>query len=260
LAEPARPPAAVPRPAVVHTYRMLLPVALADMRRVGPFYAFFSIVLPAGILFFVTTTGAAADVTSQRYLAGGALGASLAMGPALMLCARFGLARENNEFDYWASLPIPKVSLVLAMCTAHLLFSLPGVLTLGVLAMLFLEVSLPGILAALALVPLAALTMAGVGAALGSRAPTAVAGNLIGNMLLAVTLFLSPLMSRLDAFPPFLRPVAFAVPTTYVADALRHVLGGTPTYLPIGVDLAVLAGLSGMTLVLAHRLLDWRGR
>ncbi|MGE5831233.1 MAG: ABC transporter permease, partial [Micromonosporaceae bacterium] len=149
--------------------------------------------------------------------------------------------------------------LVLAFVSAHLLFSLPGVVCLGLLGVAFLDVSPLALLAALALAPLAALAMAGLGALLGSRAPSAIAGNLIGNLLLAGVLFLSPLMSRLDAYPGFLRPVAFVVPTTYAADAFRHVLGGVPTYLPLPVDLAVLGGLTVGLLMLAHRLLGWRG-
>ncbi len=260
LAVATPPPAVLSKPKIVDAYRRLLPVTLADMRSIGPFYAFFSILLPAGILFFVSTTGTQTSPAALRYLAGGVFAASVCMGPAIMLCARLGLAREHNEFDYWASLPIPKVSLVLALCTAHLLFSLPGVLAMGVLAVSFLGVGPGGVLAALALAPLAALAMAGIGAFLGSRAPTAIVGNLIGNLLLAVVLFLSPLMSRLDAYPAFLRPVAYAVPATYVADAFRHVLGGEPTLLPFGADLAVLVGLAVVLLTLTHRLLDWRGR
>lgn len=253
MAEPARP-------SVFSAYLRLLPVALADLRRVGAFYAFFSILLPAGILFFVTTTGAATAPDAQRYIAAGALTASLAMGPALMLCVRFGIANENDEFDYWASLPVPRISLILALVSAHLLFSLPGVLVLGVLGLAFLGVTLPALLAALLLVPLSALAMTALGAVLGARAPNSIAGNLIGNMLLAAALFLSPLMNRIDAYPGFLRPVTFAVPTTYVADAFRHVLGGAPTYLPLAVDLAILVVLTVGGLTLVHRLMDWRGR
>jgi ABC-2 type transport system permease protein len=249
-----------PRPGVLTSYARLLPVMLADMRSMGPFYAFFSVLLPAGILFFVTTTGAATGPEQLRYLAGGALTISLSMGPAVLLCGRLGLAREHNEFDYWAALPVAKASLVLALCTAHLLFSVPGLVAMFVIAVAWLGVGVTGALAALPLVPLAVLAMAGVGAFFGSRAPNAIAGNLIGNLLLAVVLFLSPLMSRLDAYPGFLRPVTYAIPTTYVADAFRHVLDGGPTYLPFAVDLFVLGALAVALLTLTHRLLDWRGR
>lgn len=254
-------PDPVPAPLpVVAAFLREMPIVLAELRRVGAFYAFFSIVLPAGILFFVTTTGVSRDPGGLRYLAGGALAASLALGPAVMLCVRLGLANENDEFAYWASLPVPKISLVLAHSTGHLLFSLPGVVCLGLLAVASLEVAPLALVGALPLVPLAALAMVGIGALLGSRARNAITGNLISNLLIAVVLFLSPLMSRLDAYPGWLRPIAYLVPTTYVADAFRHVLGGDPTYLPFAVDLAVLLALTTGLLALAHRLLDWRGR
>jgi ABC-2 type transport system permease protein len=260
LSSSAPPLATIRRPRVLDAYARLLPVILADMRSLGPFYAFFSILLPAGILFFVGTTGVATDPVALRYLAGGAFAASLSMGPAVMLCARLGRAREYNEFDYWASLPVPKVSLILALCTAHLVFSLPGVLAMGLISIGLLGVSFLGLLAAFALAPLAAVALAAVGTFLGSRAPNSIVGNLIGNLLLAVVLFLSPLMSRLDEYPVVLRPVAYLVPTTYVADAFRHVLGGAPTYAPFVVDLAVLVALGAALLLATHRLLDWRSK
>ncbi|MBV1850755.1 ABC transporter permease [Catellatospora tritici] len=245
------------RPSALSAYLRLLPVVLAEFRTTGPFYVFFSVLLPAGILFFVNTSGGDVDL---RYLAGGALAASLAMGPAVMLCARLGLAREHHEFDYWATLPVPKVSLVLALCTGHLLFSLPGVAAMLALGWFLLGIPGTGVLAALPLVPLAALTLAGLGAFLGSRAPNSIVGNLIGNLVLAVALFLSPLMTRLDAYPALLKPVAYAIPTTYVADAFRHVFHAGPVLVPFWVDLAVMGGLTAALLVLTHRLLDWRGR
>ncbi|NUR26923.1 MAG: ABC transporter permease [Catenulispora sp.] len=246
------------RPSGAGAYLRLLPVIMADFRTVGPFYVFLGVLLPAGILFFVHTSGGAANDADLRYLAGGALAASLTMGPAVMLCARLGLAREHREFDYWATLPIPKASLLLALCTGHLLFSLPGVVAMLAIGYFLLGVPAWGLLAALPLVPLAALTLAGVGAFLGSRAPNSIVGNMLGNLVLAVTLFLSPVMSQLDAYPAFLRPVAYVVPTTYVADAFRHVFDAGPVYLPFGVDLAVMAGLAVVLVALVHRLLDWR--
>jgi ABC-2 type transport system permease protein len=248
------------RPGAVRAYARLLPVVLADFRTTGPFYVFFSVLLPAGILFFVHTTGAGGSREELRYLAGGALAASLTMGPAVMLCARLGLAREHQEFDYWATLPVPKVSLVLALCTGHLLFSLPGVAAMLAIGYFLLGVPLSGVLAVLPLVPLAALAMAGIGAFLGSRAPNSIVGNLLGNLVLAVALFLSPVMTELSAYPAVLRAVAYAVPTTYVADAFRHVLDAGPTYAPLVVDIAVMGGLAALLVALTHWLLDWRVR
>ena len=251
--------AARTRRRVLDGYLRLLPVTLAEFRSTGAFYLFFSLLFPAGGLFFVVTSGAGTGPDDLRYLAGGALAASLAMGPAVMLCSRLGLAREHREFDYWASLPVSKTSLVLALCTAHLVFSLPGVAAMLVLAGVFLAVPGWGLVGVLPLLPLATVALAGVGAFVGSRAPTGVAGTLLGNLMLTLFLFASLLMTRLDAYPAFLRPVVYLVPTTYVADAFRHLVGGR-TVLPVGVDVAVLAAVAVGTLWFTHRRLDWRSR
>jgi ABC-2 type transport system permease protein len=230
---------------------------LADFRSTGGFYLFFSLLLPAGVLHFVLTSVGAADDAAKRYFAAGAVATSLAMSPAVMLCGRLGLARESREFDYWATLPVSKAGYVLALSTAHLAFSLPGVVGMLVLAVVFLGVEITGALGALALIPLAVAALVGLGAFVGSRARSGVVGTLFGNFLLSVFLFLSPMMTRWDAYPAFLQPVAYAIPTTYVADAFRHAMGAT-TDLPLTTDVLVLAAITIAGLWLTHRFLDWR--
>ena len=65
-------------------------------------------------------------------------------------------------------------------------------------------------------------------------------------------------MTRLDAYPAALRPLAYAVPTTHVADAFRHVFDAGPVYLPFPVDVAVIGSLLVGLTVLVHKLLNWR--
>jgi ABC-2 type transport system permease protein len=243
----------------LRSYRRLVPVMLADFRSTGGFYLFFSLLLPAGVLYFVLTSAGATDSAARRYFAAGAVATSLAMGPAVMLSARLGLARENREFDYWATLPVSKAGYVLALSTAHLAFSLLGVVAMLVLAVVFLGVPASGALGALALIPLAVVALAGLGAFVGSRAPSGIAGTLLGNLMLGVFLFLSPMMTHWDAYPAVLRPVAYAIPTTYIADAFRHAMGAA-TDLSLGTDVAVLAAVAVAGLWLTHRFLDWRVR
>jgi ABC-2 type transport system permease protein len=242
---------------LLRSYRRLVPVMLADFRSTGGFYLFFSLLLPAGVLYFVLTSAGATDDAARLYFAAGAVATSLAMGPAVMLSARLGLARENREFDYWATLPVSKAGYVLALSTAHLAFSLPGVVGMLVLAVVLLGVHVSGALWALALIPLAVVALVGLGAFVGSRAPSGIAGTLLGNLLLGAFLFLSPMMTHWSAYPAVLRPVAYAIPTTYMADAFRHAMGAA-TDLSLTTDVAALVAVAVAGLWLTHRCLDWR--
>jgi ABC-type multidrug transport system permease subunit len=64
-------------------------------------------------------------------------------------------------------------------------------------------------------------------------------------------------MLPLDVLPVPFRVVALFMPTTYVADAFRAVLGEhTGTHLTL--DLIVLAGFSAVFLTITYFRLDWR--
>jgi ABC-2 type transport system permease protein len=107
------------------------------------------------------------------------------------------------------------------------------------------------------LVPLAVLPLTGVGAMLGTVSPNGHVANILGNIVLLFAGILSPLMLPLEALPVPLRIISQFVPTTYVADAFRAVLGGN-----IGTnvvfDVIILALFSAVLLTFTYFRLDWR--
>jgi len=70
-------------------------------------------------------------------------------------------------------------------------------------------------------------------------------------------MFLSGTLFPLDALPQFLRPVANAMPLTYLGDALKQTMLGAPALLPLWVDFAVLGGCLVVLAVLAVRFFRW---
>lgn len=182
---------------------------------------------------------------------------SIAYGPTTMLIGKIGWGKQNKEFHYWAALPIPKLTLILAIVSVYLLFAIPGLVTSYVIGCWLFTLPLSKGLALLLFVPLGALSLTGFGAILGVYAKDGETSNIYGNVLIGLVTFLSPTIIPLEAMPFPLRIVAMFIPTTYVADSFRSALEGN-----LGINLIydglILVGFSVAFLVLVYRKLDWR--
>ena len=261
LAAPeAAPPYPPPRRSVVDATRQyagLVRVLLAEYRSTWFFHAFFSLLLPVGLVYFFTTLSS--DIGRDRaiYLVGSNLATSIAFGPASMTITKIGWGRHNREFDYWAALPVPKVALVLALVSVALLFAIPGVAGTYVVGCLLLGLPLGGGLAFVPLVPLAALSLAGFGAFLGTYAKDGPTAGILANLLIGFVTFLSPMAVPAAELPAPLRLIAPLAPTTHAADAFRAALGGRlgPAF---ATDTVLLAVFAVAFLWLVHHRLDWR--
>jgi ABC-2 type transport system permease protein len=112
-------------------------------------------------------------------------------------------------------------------------------------------------LALLPLVPLGALSLAGLAAFLGSYAPSGQATTMIVNGLTIFIGFLSPMLLPFNVLPLPLQIFNLFLPLMYIADTFRAALGGH-----IGmnamIDVLILLAFSLVFLLLVHRKLDWR--
>ncbi len=70
-------------------------------------------------------------------------------------------------------------------------------------------------------------------------------------------MFLSGIFFPVAMLPVFLKPVAAAMPLTYLADALRQVMVGMPPEHGLGFCLASLGGRLAASIVLATFLWRW---
>lgn len=243
---------------VMSQYEGLIRVLLAEYRSTWFFHVTFGFLMPMGMIFFLRY--AAGDVTQDRaiYVLGGNLATGIIFGPTMMLVGKLGWGRQNREFDYWATLPLGKLTLILAFVFVYVLFALPGMIGIYVIGSLVLGVPFTAAgLWLLPLIPLGALPLVGLGAFIGTYAKDGQSANSIANMLMLFVSFLSPTMIPLEAMPAPLRAIAPFTPITYVADAFRAVLHGhfgtNFTY-----DVLMLLGFTAAFLLLVHRKLDWR--
>jgi ABC-2 type transport system permease protein len=238
-------------------YLILLRLFLAEYRSLWFFYVFFGFVWPVGFIFFLKMTEGTISPAQAIFILGGNMATAIAFGPLFLLINKIGQGRERHEFEYWATLPLPKLAFVLAAISVAVLLSLPGLIGAYIIGMLMLGLSFSGNIVLLALIPVGALPLAGLGAMLGSYAPDGQTAGVIGNIMTIVIGFLSPMFLTLVQLPPPLRIIALFIPTTYVADLFRSALGGH-AQIPVFVDVLVIVVCSVSFLLLVHRKMDWR--
>jgi ABC-2 type transport system permease protein len=165
--------------------------------------------------------------------------------------------RFEGAMDYFATLPINRYVLILAMTLAFLLLSLPSLLITMLLGPFLLGVSLDPSPLILIVTPLCAASLAGVGALLGLVGRTRAESGNLGFLLTLVMTALGPVIVPPDRLPQAMLVLGHLVPTTYAASALRQTLVG-PLTEQIIVDLVVLGGITVAFLGLVGRNISWR--
>ncbi len=258
--EVASLPYVLPRHSLVAAFKqylILLRLFLVEYRSMWFFYVFFGFVWPVCFIFFLKMSEGTISTERGIFILGGNLATAIAFGPLFLLINKIGQGRERHEFEYWATLPLPKLSFVLATISVALVLSLPGLMGAYVTGMLLLGLPLSGNLALLALIPMGTLPLAGLGAMLGSYAPDGETAGTMGNILIVCIGFLSPMFLSLAQLPLPLRIIALFIPTTYVADLFRSALGGHPE-ISVFIDILIVVLCSVGFLFLVHRKMDWR--
>ena len=107
---------------------MLLQVLLAEYRTTWFFHVFGGVLIPIGFAFIIIAVGGATSPEKAIYLLGGNMALSIVTGPASFIISKIGSARQTKAFHYWIALPIPKLTLILAIASVAQLFALPGLL------------------------------------------------------------------------------------------------------------------------------------
>jgi ABC-2 type transport system permease protein len=238
-------------------YSVVLAAQLSSYRGSWIMQTFISLMVPFALIFSARALIGTLDIHRAIFLLGGNMTMSIAFGPTTFLISKLGWSRQNHEFDYWLALPVPKLTIVLAIISTAVLFALPGMLGSYLLGSLLLGLPLTGAWTLLFLIPLGVLPLAGVGAFLGTFAPNGQTATLLCNLLIFVVGFLSPMFIPPGQLPRILQITCLFIPTTYVADAFRSVLGANfgDSFV---FDIIVLLLCSIVCLTLAHWKMEWR--
>jgi ABC-2 type transport system permease protein len=182
---------------------------------------------------------------------------------ALMQLGLFGALRlvslrERKILKRLGATPLRRSTLIAGEVTVRLTMAIVQTITIIIVGQLAFNVK---ILAPwwqiFLLVLLGAATFVSLGYMLVSFAKTEESGQALVQAVQFPMMFLSGIFFPVTIMPDFLKPVIKAMPLTYLGDALRQIMTGSPPLYPLHTDLIVMAVWLGVTLLLGIKLFQW---
>lgn len=166
--------------------------------------------------------------------------------------------RELGVLRRFAVAPVSRSVLVAAQVASRLVVSLAQAMLVLVAGRLFFGVPFSTAGPMIAVVLLGALAFVTLGYAIAAVAPTQPAAHGLAQVISMPMVFLAGVFFPIAAMPGFLQPLIWALPLTYLADALRQVaLGGAVGAFPLALDLAILAAWTIVLGAVAVRWFRW---
>jgi ABC-2 type transport system permease protein len=167
--------------------------------------------------------------------------------------------REKLILKRLNATPLPRWTLVGSNIVVRLVIAaVQTLLIVGIgIGVLGVQIS-GGAIAIAGIVVIGALTFVSIGYVIASFAKTEEAANGMTSVVQFPLMFLSGIFFPLEIMPDWLRSIATFMPLTYLGDALRQVMVGGAPFVPLGVDLAVLAGWLVVCLGISARFFRWQ--
>jgi ABC-2 type transport system permease protein len=183
---------------------------------------------------------------------------------AIMQLGLFGVAasllqlRERKVLRrFWAA-PVPRTAFIGAQVTQRLGIALlqTGIITVvGHFAFSVPVLGTPALMAGVVI--LGALAFVSLGYLIASVSRTVEAGSAFIQVVNFPMMFLSGIFWPVEWMPGFLRPVIYALPLTYLGDALRQTMVHASPMFPLWVDLAVLGAWLSLCGLFSVWLFKW---
>jgi ABC-2 type transport system permease protein len=184
-----------------------------------------------------------------RYVVAGSSVVVVAFVALNLLAQYFGQLRATGGLDHYATLPVPPAAVVLGAAGAYASFTVPGTFVTAAFGCLLFGLPLTHLWILFAVIPLAGAALAGLGAACGLLAPRPELATLLGQLGMSAALLLGVLPP--DRMPEIIRLVRDLLPSTYGVEAYAHTFSAHPDWAVVAGDLAVCAGVGGISLAVA---------
>ncbi len=231
---------------------------ILEIRSYWVMYAGLSLLLPLIMVFGFSRFGG--DMTDPAVLLrmiGGTMIFAIAQEGFSTMAVRVSAMHRDGMLIYYASLPIRKTALILALVLSRAVLLIPPVLVPITIAPLLYPVRIHYDATLILLLPLLALLFSTLGVAFGLVVESVEIAQSTTYALLFVLVLAAPVFIPWESLPVPLKIFALALPFTYAADALRLSLTGTVSsafWLDVGVLLVMLVA----ALVILERKLRWR--
>lgn len=212
----------------LHAYRLICRWQLIQLKEVLPFIVFAQVVFATGGAIGLGFLIPHIDPRSASYLASGSFLLSLLLVGIVIVPSAATEARTLGTLDYMWSLPVPRLTYLVADLTIWFLAVLPGLIVSLVATSLRFDFDLrlsPMLVPAVAM---ALFTAAAVGYAVALRSTSNQVTNLFSNLVLVLIFLFSPLNFPIDRLPGWLQAVHAVLPIAPMADLMRgSLIAGT---------------------------------
>jgi ABC-2 type transport system permease protein len=240
-------------------FRLLFAIQMLEERVMWVLTLFFTTFFPLFMVFGLGSIGSGQTRDGLLYVITGSTVVSLVTVGITMVSQQVSFMKEQGVFLYYASLPISKGSLLLAVMASRLILQLPGIVVALVGGSMLYHFRVAPNPLLLLILPLTALALSGVGAALGLLLPSPQLVSLVSQVAIILVLFGAPVLIPIAHLPLPLQAFGLLLPPTYAADALRRAIGGLADARLL-LDLIVLSLFAALSLAAVTRGLRWRLR
>jgi ABC-2 type transport system permease protein len=236
----------------MYKYFTILKSALLDIRNEWTWYLLLMIANPLATLLFLTIVAGKA-INFSGYIVG-TIVMTFGTGIFLSLGQTFALYKETSSLDYYLALPLPKGLIMMSLILRNVLLSLPSMIIILIIGSFVYSVNIsigfPFILAIL----LTSISLAGIGTMIGVYAKNIQVASIATQVLTPILIYLAPVFITMDALPRPLQLIAYLLPTTYSANALRAAM----EHNVLSIDFLVLGLLGFVSIFLSTYVMDWR--
>lgn len=200
-------------------------------------------------MFLVRSGGGLDDVAG---LLPGLVAVSVLFGTTSMLAVTVTFEKKHRSFERLLLAPIPLELLMLAKTGGAILFGVANAFVPVAMAALFMDLSALAWAPFTAAVVLVAVASTFLGLFIAVAVSEVFEAQTFSNFFRFPMLFLCGLFFPIESLPALLRPLSYALPLTYGADALREAVQGAGT-LPLALDLGALAAFCAALFALSLR-------
>jgi ABC-2 type transport system permease protein len=237
-------------------FRLLFMIQILEMRNLWVVTLIFSSVIPFIMVFGLGSIGSGQNTEGLIYIVSGSTVVMLVTLGVVGLSQEMATMKLQGIFLYYASLPISKESLLVAVLMARLITQIPGVIIILVGGSLIYHLPLQTNPLIIPILLLSLLSLSGIGGAMGLALPPQIVPILASVTLFGI-LFGAPVLIPLAHFPVFLRWIGLLLPPTYAADALRGTFTNSNVF-PLPVDIGVLVASTIASFWLIARGVKWK--
>ena len=240
---------------LLRSYGLMLKWQALSNKTILPINLVVQIMIATGFIFGLGFFYPEITPTTAKFLTTGAPTIILLMVGLVLVPQIVAMARTEGTFDYIWSLPVPRMVYMAADATIWLLVSLPGVILALAIGALHFDFGLtvnPLIVPALFLISLTGISL---GYCIAHGAPKPQIAHLATQIIVFAIMLFSPVMYPIEQLPGWLATVHKFLPIKYMADLSRGTLTDIEANLGLAFSVVGIWALASviLTYVLVRR-------